>query len=128
MAALTSHDRDTDPRLPHACCGATHRLERVHCTLVQHIQDISFDLGLPVWICALSYLSGEVVNDLLLWVRKAEDEDERKANARLHAAMDDTALIAVGETAILLHPPLPVVGVSIGMERECQQIDSLADG
>ena len=27
--------------------------------------------------------------------------------------------IAVGETGILLHPPLPVVGVSIGMRREC---------
>ena len=31
--------------------------------------------------------------------------------------------LAVGETVILLHPPLPVAGVSIGMERECQQND-----
>ena len=29
---------------------------------------------------------------------------------------------------ILLHPPLPLVGVSIVMERGCHQIDSLADG
>ena len=36
--------------------------------------------------------------------------------------------LAVGETVILLHPPLPLVGVSIGMERGCHQNDSLADG
>ena len=29
---------------------------------------------------------------------------------------------------ILLHPPLPLVGVSIVVERERQQNDSLADG
>ena len=34
----------------------------------------------------------------------------------------------IGETGILLHPPLPLVGVSIDMARECQQFDSLADG
>ena len=36
--------------------------------------------------------------------------------------------IAVGETVILLHPPLPLVGISIAMERERQQTDSLANG
>ena len=37
--------------------------------------------------------------------------------------------LAVGETAVLLHlPPLSLVGVSIVMERGCQQSDSLADG
>ena len=36
--------------------------------------------------------------------------------------------LAVGETVILLHPPLPLVGVSIVMERERQQNDSLANG
>ena len=35
---------------------------------------------------------------------------------------------AVGETVILLHPPLPLVGVPIAMERERQQNDSLANG
>ena len=28
-----------------------------------------------------------------------------------------TEWMAVGETVILLHPPLPLAGVSIGMER-----------
>ena len=36
--------------------------------------------------------------------------------------------LAVGETVILLHPPLPLAGVSIETMRECQQNDSLADG
>ena len=38
--------------------------------------------------------------------------------------------LAVDETAILLHPPLPLVnlGASIVMERERQQNDGLADG
>ena len=37
---------------------------------------------------------------------------------------------AVGESSVtLLHPPLPLAGVSIGMERECQQNDrTLANG
>ena len=38
------------------------------------------------------------------------------------------ANLAVGETVILLTLPLPLVGVSIDMARECQQNDSLADG
>ena len=38
------------------------------------------------------------------------------------------ALAAVGETAILLHPPLLFAGVSTGMWRGRQQNDSLADG
>ena len=36
--------------------------------------------------------------------------------------------LAAGETVILLHPPLPSAGVTIGMERGCQQNNSLADG
>ena len=36
--------------------------------------------------------------------------------------------LAVDETVILLHPPLPLVGVSIVMERRCQQNDSLVRG
>ena len=37
--------------------------------------------------------------------------------------------LAIGETVILLHPPLPLVGVSIATMRECQQNDrTLADG
>ena len=34
---------------------------------------------------------------------------------------DAAAVIAIGETVILLlHPPLPFVGVPTGMERGCQ--------
>ena len=40
----------------------------------------------------------------------------------------DSAEVAVGETVILLHPLLPSAGVSIGMEKERQQNDSLANG
>ena len=36
--------------------------------------------------------------------------------------------VAVDETVIPLHPPLPLVGVSIVMERGCQQNDSLVRG
>ena len=35
---------------------------------------------------------------------------------------------AVGESVILLHPPLPLLGVSMWMERERQKNDSLANG
>ena len=45
----------------------------------------------------------------------------------LHGMVGRVSL-AVSETVILLHPPLTSVGVSIGMERERQQNDSLADG
>ena len=38
------------------------------------------------------------------------------------------AALAVGETVILLHPPPPLVGVSIRMERERQQNGSLVNG
>ena len=44
------------------------------------------------------------------------------------AASESRARWAVGETVILLTSPLPLVGVSIVMERGCQQNDSLADG
>ena len=36
--------------------------------------------------------------------------------------------LAVDETVILMHPPLPLVGVSIVMKRERQQNDSLVNG
>ena len=41
---------------------------------------------------------------------------------------DQTVGLAVGETVILLHPPLHLAGVSIVMERERQQNDSLVNG
>ena len=49
--------------------------------------------------------------------------------ARWRSALRRGWKVAVGETAILLHPPLPVVGVSIVTLEECQQNDrTLADG
>ena len=49
------------------------------------------------------------------------------ADARRAARGWSTSCLADGETFILMHP-LPLVGVSIGMERGCQQNDSLANG
>ena len=43
------------------------------------------------------------------------------------SSASDTSL-AVDESVILLHPPLPSVGVSKVMERERQQNDSLVNG
>ena len=40
----------------------------------------------------------------------------------------DRRWLAVGGTVILLHPSLPLVGVSIVVERERQQNDSLVRG
>ena len=51
----------------------------------------------------------------------------RLARQRLHVDRPREPL-AISETVILLHPPLPIVGVSIGMERERQQNDSLVNG
>ena len=36
------------------------------------------------------------------------------------------AVVAIGETVVLLHLPLPQVGVSIGMQKRRQQNDRLA--
>ena len=36
--------------------------------------------------------------------------------------------LAVGETVILLHPPLPLLGVSTGIQMGRQQSDSFVDG
>ena len=57
---------------------------------------------------------------------------ERPPNLEASAAKFDTkekaAILAIDETAIPLHPPLPLVGVSIAMERGRQQNDSLVNG
>ena len=55
--------------------------------------------------------------------------DRKVAAAAAERSADELAGLAVGETVILLHPPRPlVVSVSIRMERERQQNDSLANG
>ena len=50
------------------------------------------------------------------------------AGGRYPMASDGVARMAVCETVILLHPPLPLVGISIGIKRGCHQNDSLANG
>ena len=63
-----------------------------------------------------------------------EEKRKRKTSAAAVArssppARSIAAACAVGESSvILLHPPLPLVGVSIVVERERQHNDSLADG
>ena len=42
--------------------------------------------------------------------------------------VDHDVKMAVGETGILLHPPLPLVGALTAVERGCQSNNSLADG
>ena len=54
------------------------------------------------------------------WDAAGSNSLERLTVGQLHLAID--------ETVILLHPPLPLVGVSIVMERERQQNDSLVNG
>ena len=52
------------------------------------------------------------------------DADGGRALRAAHVRVRNLA----DETVILLHPPLPLVGVSIVMERDRQQNDRLADG
>ena len=58
------------------------------------------------------------------------DAPERTGNAELSAprGRPPRAGVAVGEAFILPHPPLPLVGVSIGIKKGCHQNDSLVDG
>ena len=46
----------------------------------------------------------------------------------MHEAYIKGVWVADGETIILLYPPLPLVGVSIAINRRCRQINSLANG
>ena len=57
---------------------------------------------------------------------RVEPED-REGRVLARQRPDDLGA-AIGETVIPLHPPLPLVGVSIAMERERQQNGSLAYG
>ena len=53
----------------------------------------------------------------------------RTVSERIMSSVSMLVGVAVGETVFLLHPPLPVVGVSVGIERARQQNDrTLADG
>ena len=44
------------------------------------------------------------------------------------AAEPEHAMLANSGTVFLLHPPLPLLGVSIEMERGCQHFDSIRIG
>ena len=58
----------------------------------------------------------------------AEGAGRLEAQLANYEAGLQPAALAVGETAILLHPPLPLAAVSIVVEWGCQQNDGLADG
>ena len=62
------------------------------------------------------------------WLVDVQSPPLRRSTTRSECARSCLARLAVGETVILLHPPLPLVGVSIETMRERQQNDSLADG
>ena len=61
-------------------------------------------------------------------IASASSRTPRIASASPDTRSRRTAWLAGGETVILLHPPLPLVGVSTETMRECQQNASLADG
>ena len=82
-------------------------------SLLEH--HLSFPMGVQrLDLIGIGLLAGDLVSDRLF--------------LRNHVGRRRLVLLAVGETVILLHPPLPLVGVSIAMERERQQNDSLANG
>ena len=66
------------------------------------------------------------------FLREGYSDPHREAATALATGLAEEVVdavgIAVGETVILLHPTLPLAGVSIAMERERQQNDSLANG
>ena len=61
------------------------------------------------------------------FVRQDPDTGLRQSGWRT-APRPMVPALAIGETVILLHPPLPLLGVSTVMERGCQQKDSLVNG
>ena len=106
--------------------------------------------GLCVGPCQALYVKGQPVEESVGFLRRPRRRprpgrpaphsagklgDMQHHRLPDHRATDVVRLVeehrrlAVGETVILLHPPLPSVGVPIGMERGCQQNDrTLADG
>ena len=84
------------------------------------------------WLCALRSNSCRV----MLWLacrplcaRRPRSPVAPAASGRFaRPGLARRRRLAVGETVILLHRPLPSAGVSIAMERERQQNDSLANG
>ena len=79
--------------------------------------------------CELLELEVKSAKDSLTLAKRELDRvKDQESKKVLTAERTAQAKIAVGESAILLHPPLPLVGVLIGMKRGCHQNDSLAVG
>ena len=66
------------------------------------------------WIDSAVHLFGSVTAQVL--------------DALDHGSSSSRAALAIGETLIRLHPPLPLIHILIGMERGRLENDSLADG
>ena len=63
----------------------------------------------------------------MLAARDRTKLEETAADVRQIVGLEGAG-VAVDETVILLHPPLPLAGVSIVVERGRQQNDSLVNG
>ena len=82
----------------------------------------------PLWIIPAAAVSRHVSVHLQAAAFERLCAEAEAAAAVGAAAAGSEEHLAVDETAILLHPPLPLAGVSIVMKRERQQNDSLANG
>ena len=76
---------------------------------------------------SLSRSSNSIVIRFVAWAGLSTSGIPPPATASDHSRLPESNL-AVGKTVILLHPSPPLVGAPIGMEKGCQQNDSLADG
>ena len=69
------------------------------------------------------------VQEMQQMAAQLEQARGREAAAQQRAwEAERAAGTAVGEAAVLLHPPLPSVGVSVWMERGCQRSDGTLAG
>ena len=62
-----------------------------------------------------------------MWVDRSRQNEQVHFRTRQSAGGSAFRDVAVGGTVILLRTPLFLTRNSIGMERACQQYDSLAD-
>ena len=103
-------------QLSHVCClGPTVPclLPWTNCPMFVALDQLSH-------VCCL----GPTAPCLLPWItRRAGRRDDGHEDGRRHRVG-----VAPDETVILLHPPLPLAGLSIAMERARQPNDSLVNG
>ena len=90
-------------------------MEHICAAFAYNDADVGGDLGGCLQRCSFQQLLTDIADHGLPLMGHA-------------AALEVPARVAVDETVILLHPALPLVGVSIVMERERQQNDSLVNG